>query len=101
MLLKFTNKKVFKIFPITVFPKIIYHVDLLFYLNNSTTHHKKSLNNLDIQTVIYSSKTIRKIINNKNKNHIKSEAGVYSIACAGCYENYIGETSRSIKKMNL
>ena len=31
-----------------------------------------------------------------NKNHINS--GEYSIECAGRDKNYIGETSRSIKK---
>ena len=38
-------------------------------------------------------------MNNKNYyNDIKSGSGIYSIICTGCYKNYIGVTSRSIKK---
>ena len=42
---------------------------------------------------------MRNIINYKrNTNPIKSEDGVYSIACMNCDINCIGETSKSIKK---
>ena len=67
-------------------------------LFNYTTHHQ-NLNNLGIQIIINSSKTIREIINNYIfNNHIKSEAGKYSTARVSCDKNYIGETSRLIKK---
>ena len=32
------------------------------------------------------------------KNHIKYEVDIYSILCMGCNKNYIGETSRLMKK---
>ena len=40
---------------------------------------EKNLNNLVIQTDTNTSKTIRNIINKKNKKRIKSDAYVYSI----------------------
>ena len=42
---------------------------------------------------------MRNIIDKKNKNHVKSEDGLYAIPCTNCYKNYIGETSTSIKNV--
>ena len=52
--------------------------------NLITDRIEKDLNSIDIQTVINSSKIIMNIVICKNKNHIKSEAGIYSIACLVC-----------------
>ena len=41
-------------------------------------------------------KTIRNMIY-KNKNHIRSEAHVYTVLCIGCDKNHVGVTSRSVK----
>ena len=57
-----------------------------------------SLKPFDIQTVKNSSKTIRNIIYNKNKNRIKFKVGVYTVPCRDCDKNHIGEISRSIQK---
>ena len=66
--------------------------------NSSTNIKENTFNNLGIKTAISSSKTIRNLLNMKSHQHIKSNAGVYSIPCNKCEMKYDGETARNLQK---
>ena len=89
-LLKFSIEKVIKTIPITTFSNNnLEHIHRIFLPKIQQHTSAKKTVNYEIHISTNTSKLISNRINSKNKNHIKYEAGVYSIACKGCDKNIL------------